>query len=321
VIIGFGLREVQNKRIFDYPDVRSDPVEVSAKNINPYLLDAPSVLIRTQHDPISDVPQMSFGNMPADGGKLLFSEAEARDFLALEPGAAPFMLPLLSAKEFLNGKTRYCLWLHHVEPKLLRSLPLIYDRVRQVREIREVSSRPHLADVPHLFAQITQTPTMPILLIPCHSSESRRYIPMGLFDKGCVSHNSCVVVKNAARYHFGILTSRMHMAWVQVVCGRLESRYRYSKDIVYNNFPWPENVTDTQRAQIESLAQGVLDARALYPDSSLADLYDPLAMPKELVDAHHALDRAVDRLYQRKAFASDAERVALLFKRYRALTA
>ncbi|CAN5533893.1 hypothetical protein BH23CHL5_BH23CHL5_19780 [soil metagenome] len=318
--MGFGVNPSGRRRIFDYLDIRGEPVEIAAKRINPYLVDAPNIVIRTRHDPLCDVPQMSFGNMPADGGKLLMTETEAAELLEAEPGAEPFVLPLISAKEFLHNKKRYCLWLKGIEPKVLRSLPITYSRVEEVRTIRQKSARPHLANTPALFAQVTQEPHLPFVLVPRHSSENRSYIPIGIFEAGNVAHDSCMVIKGATLYHFGALTSRMHMAWVRAVCGRLESRYRYSKDIVYNNFPWPIEPSDSQKHEIEQHAQAVFSARNLYPNNSLADLYDPLSMPIELTNAHQALDRAIDQLYRRKPFDSDEERLELLFKRYQALT-
>jgi hypothetical protein len=320
VIVGFGLHIPDNRRLFDYTDIRAEPVEISAANINPYLVDAPNILVRTRHEPLSDVPSMNFGNMPADGGHLLLTGQEADDLIAREPGAAPYVLPLISAREFLHSERRYCLWLKDIEPSVLRTLRLVYQRVQQVRSVRQSSARPWLANTPHLFAQMTQDPNSPFILVPRHSSENRDYIPLGMFGIGNVAHDSCMAIQNASLYHFGALTSNMHMTWVRAVCGRLESRYRYSKDIVYNNFPWPEGVTEAQRVEIERLAQAVLDTRAQFPSSSLADLYDPNTMPPALTKAHQALDRAVDRLYRTEPFPSDLERVEHLFSEYERLT-
>ena len=319
VIVGFGTKISGQRRIFDYPDIRGEPVEIVSKNINPYLVDAPNVTIRNRQQPLSEVPEMSFGNMPADGGKLLLTDKEAASLLAVEPGAAPFVLPLISAREFLNNRSRYCLWLKDIEPSTLRKLPHVYQRVQEVREIRLKSSRPQLAAVAAQFAQVTQEPSFSFVLVPAHSSEKRSYIPLGMFGPGNIAHNSCLAIKNGTPYIFAVLSSAMHMAWVRAICGRIKSDYRYSKDIVYNNFPWPCDVTDAQQQQIETLAQAVLDTRERYPDSSLADLYDPLTMPPDLTKAHQALDRAVARLYRKKPFGSDKERLELLFERYRAL--
>ena len=222
------------------------------------------------------------------------------------------MLPLIGAKEFLQGGGRYCLWLEDVEPTAIRRVPPVYDRVATNRALRLESSRPQLANVAAEFAQITQRPERAFLLVPAHSSESREYIPMGFFDAGNVAHNSCLVIPQATTYQFGILSSRMHMAWTKVVCGRLKSDYRCSKDIVYNNFVFP-NATAAQKAEIGALGDEVLAARAAHPTSTLATLYDPTLMPKDLRKAHTALDAAADRLYRKKAYADDVQRVGHLF--------
>lgn len=319
VIIGFSMIHPMEGRIFEYMDIRGEPNEISAKNINAYLINAPSIFIRTMQKPISDVPEMCFGNMPADGGQLLLSQSERDNLVSVEPRAERYILPLISAREFLHSIPRYCLWLIGVEPSELRSMPIVLERVAKLREIRLKSSRPQLADFASQFAQITQKPDAPFVLIPAHSSENRQYIPIALLQAGNVSHNSCLAIPYATTYHLGVLTSQMHMAWMRAVAGRLESRYRYSKDIVYNNFIWPE-VSEAQKAEIETLAQAVLDARAEFPNSTLADLYNPNTMPPILTRAHKALDRAVDRLYRKESFDSDAERVALLFEKYQKAT-
>lgn len=321
VIVGFALREKKDKRLFDYPDIRGEPVETAAQQINPYLVNAPNILIRNRSTPLCDVPKMMYGSKPTDGGNFILNDEERDEIISQEPQASAVIKPFISGQEFLNGGQRWVIWLVGVSPEILRSMPLIMQRVEAVREFRAESKAASTRSYPYhtLFRQVTQ-PESDYVLVPRVSSERREYIPMGFFNAESIVSDTCQSVPSATPYHFGILTSRMHMAWMRSVCGRLKSDYRYSKDIVYNNFPWPEDVTDALSAQVESLAQGVLDARALYPDSSLADLYDPLTMPKELTDAHRTLDRAVDRLYQRKPFASDADRVALLFAWYERLT-
>jgi hypothetical protein len=316
VVVGFSLiASKQQRRIYEYPDIKAEPNEVIAKHINAYLVDAPDVFVGSRQHPISEVPEMSFGNMPADGGLLLLNQFEKDELIAAEPGAARYILPMISAREFLHSIPRYCLWLVDISPLELKAMPSVLRRIAKLRELRLASSRPQLADIPTRFAQITQKPIAPFILIPAHSSENRQYIPIGMFDAGVVSHNSCLVIPNATLYHFGVLTSRMHMAWMRVVAGRLKSDYRYSKDIVYNNFIWPE-ATDEQKAETEKLAQAVLDARALFPDSSLADLYDPLMMPQQLAKAHKRLDQVIDRLYTRESLATDADRAKILFMSY-----
>jgi hypothetical protein len=261
---------------------------------------------------------MNFGNMPADGGEFLFTTEEKNDFLLKEPEAAVYFRKFISANEFINNKERWCLWLADIEPGHLRKLKHILQRINNVKKIRIISARPHLANIPHLFAQITQPMDKDFILIPRHSSENRKYIPIGFFTYDNIAADSCLIVPDANLYHFGILTSTMHMAWMRSVCGRLKSDYRYSKDIVYNNFPWP-SPTDKQSTVIEKTAQPVLDARALFPKSSLADLYSPLTMPPALVNAHQKLDKAVEAAYGR-TFDDDSQRVAYLFELYQKLS-
>lgn len=321
VIIGFSLKPARNPRIFDYPDIAGEPVEQVATNINPYLVDAANLLIRTRQVPLAVVPSMNFGSMPRDGGNLILSREEVDAILLENSGMEPWIRKYTGAKEFLNGYTRYCLWLVGIPPQVLRASPLVLERIERTRQFRLASkaeSTRRFAQTPGLFCQIAE-PGGPYLLIPRVSSERREYIPIGYMKPDTIGNDQVLMIRGATHFHFGILTSRMHMAWVRTVCGRLKSDYRYSKDIVYNNFPWPESVTDAQHAEIERLAQAVLDARAEFPDATLADLYDPLTMPPVLAKAHANLDRAVDRLYRKASFDSDAERVALLFERYQEL--
>ena len=328
VIIGFGLGEPKTARLFDYADPAGDAHEIKATRINPYLVDAPEVALPNRKTPICDVPEMAFGSMPNDGGHLLLADADKVDLLAAEPGAAAWVRPFLGSEEFINGVSRWCLWLKDVEPAQLRALPQVSARVERVRQNRLVSARQatkKLAESPRLFGEDRQ-PSAAYLLIPAHSSESRTYVPIGFMSPDVICGNANLTVPNATLYHFGILTSNMHMAWLRAVCGRLESRYRYSAGIVYNNFPWPSRHEDDAKteAAIEAAAQAVLDARAAHPGSTLADLYDPNAMPDDLRRAHKALDKAVDAAYQadggKKTWADDAERVGFLFQRYAALT-
>lgn len=321
VIVGFANYNINNKSIFEYEDVNGEPHEIKAKNINPYLLDTKDIFIDKKSNPICNVPEMNFGNMPADGGQFLFSRDEKEDFLIKEPDSKKYFKPFISANEFINNKERWCLWLENIEPNELKKLKFVLDRVNAVKKIREKSSRPQLAEKPNLFAQITQPKNLDYILIPRHSSENRKFIPIGFFNSKNIASDSCLIIPNGTLFHFGILTSTMHMAWVKTTCGRLESRFRYSKDIVYNNFPWPENPTDKQIKAIEEKAQAVLDARAAFPDSSLADLYDPLTMPPALVKAHNELDKAVDAAYSKQAFTSEAKRMEFLFELYEKYTA
>lgn len=314
--------DIERKTIYEYEDIRGEAHAVAAKNINPYLVDAPDVALPTRSKPICTVPTIAFGSMPNDGGHLLLSEAERTELIASEPAAAQWLRPFRGSDEFINNVPRWCLWLVDCPPQTLRSMPLVAERVAQVKRHRLASMREttrKLAATPSLFGEIRQ-PDRTYLLVPSVSSERRQFIPIGFMEGKTIASNLVFVVPNADSYHFGVLSSAMHNAWVRYTCGRLESRYRYSAAIVYNNFPWPESPSDKQRAGTEAAAQNVLDARAQFPDASLADLYDPLSMPPALVKAHQALDRAVDAAYGQKAFKTDAERVAFLFTLYQKYT-
>ena len=322
VIVGFGLSEAKIKRLFEYPDIKGDPIEITARNINPYLVDAPDVLIASKPNPLSNIPPMSWGNKPVDGGHLVLSDKEKSDLIAREPQAEKYIRRYVGGRELVQDRSRWCIWLYDVDPAGLRRMPGLLERIENVRRMRLESKKAqtrNAASTPSRFMEVRQ-PHAHYLALPEVSSERRAYIPMAIMPPTTICSNTIQFIAGASEYHFGILTSTMHMDWMRAVCGRLKSDYRYSSDIVYNNFPWPCDVTDEQKAEIERLAQAVLDARNLYPDSTLADLYDPLTMPPELTKAHHALDRAVDRLYRKKPFESDKERLELLFKRYQELT-
>lgn len=323
VIIGFADFDVPKKRLFTYADERGEPTEEVVSNISPYLVDARDVVIRSRSKSICSVQEMLFGNMPNDGGNFLFTDEEKVEFIKQEPLSKSYFKPFLSAHEFLHAENRWCLWLKDTSANELRAMPFVMERIKNVKLRREKSSRPgtrKLALTPALFGEIRQ-PDDAYILIPRHSSENRVYIPLGYEEPSKIVADSCMSVPNATLFHFGVLHSLMHMAWVRYVCGKLESRYRYSKDIVYNNYPWPESPTAAQTAAVEQAAQGVLDARAQFPKASLADLYDPLTMPPALLKAHHALDKAVDKCYRPQAFANDAKRVEFLFELYEQYTA
>ena len=322
VIVGFANYDTNNKSIFEYEDIKGEAHEIKAKNINPYLVDAKDLLINKSSNPICNVPKMSFGNMPLDGGHLLLSDDEKNEFILKEPKAEKYIKPLISAYEFLNGEKRWCIWLVGAEPSELKLLPNVLKRVEAVKKFRLDSVAPStqkFAATPTLFRDRNQPETY--ILIPSTTSENRKYIPLGFFGKDDIANNSCHTVPNGNLYHFGILMSSMHMAWVKSVCGRLESRFRYSKDIVYNNYPWPENPNEKKVKAIETAAQKVLDARLQFPNSSLADLYDPLTMPPALVKAHNELDKAVDLAYRPQPFTSEANRMVFLFELYEKYTA
>jgi hypothetical protein len=323
VIIGFGAFDAQDKRIYEYEGDGKTVLVSHPKNISPYLVEGNDRALQTRSTPVSDVAEMRFGSMPNDGGNLLFTDEERNRLLSEAPEARPLIRPLLSADEYLNGRDRWCLWLEGVSPQTIRGIPEVYRRVKEVRDYREASKREttvKLASQPGQFGENRQ-PTSKYVLIPRHSSETRKYIPMSYFTPRYIVSDSCLCLPDAKLYHFGVLSSAMHMAWVRQVCGRLESRYRYSVMLVYNNYPWPEKPTAKQRTAVETAAQNVIDTRKESPDSTLADLYDPLAMPAALVKAHDALDRAVDLCYRPQTFDSDRQRVEFLFALYEKLSA
>jgi hypothetical protein len=322
VIVGFANYDTLNKSIFEYEDIKGEAHEIKAKNINPYLVDAKNLLINKSSIPICNVPKMSFGNMPLDGGHLLLSNDEKNEFVLKEPKATKYIKPLISAYEFLNGEKRWCLWLENVDPNELKSMPEVLKRIDLVKKFRLGSVAPStqkFAATPTLFRDRNQPDTS--IVIPRVSSENRKYIPIGFFDKKSIVSDTCMSIPNGNLYHFGILMSAMHIAWVKSVCGRLKSDFRYSKDIVYNNYPWPESPTDKQIKAIEIASQKVLDARLEFPKSSLADLYAPLLMPPKLTKAHLELNKAVDLAYRLQSFNNEAIRIEFLFELYERYTA
>jgi hypothetical protein len=321
VIIGFGAFDTSSKRIYDYEQAN---VTISlARNISPYLLEGSDVVVVSRTGPVSQVPHCIYGNKPTDGGHLIVEEKDRAKFLAENPKARRYLRPLLCAEEYLHSIPRWCLWLVDASPNDIRAIPGIKQRVEAVRDFRLSSKKGPTrenANQPALFAEIRQ-PTSRYIVIPQHTSQTRKYIPFGYFDPKVIIHNSCSAIPDATLYHFGVLSSAMHMAWVRVVCGRIKSDFRYSTSLVYNNYPWPESPGVKQRAAVEAAAQAVLDARKNFPNATLADLYDPLAMPKDLVKAHAHLDRAVDLCYRPQPFDADRQRVEHLFALYEKLTA
>ena len=320
VIIGFGLHDRSDKTIFDYDTPQSEPHAIKVSNINPYLVEGGDVALQNRRQPICSVLPCGFGSMPNDGGHLLLTKQEMDALVAQEPGAAAWIRPFLGSEEFINGIGRWCVWLVGISPEQLRAMPAVLARVEAVRKQRGKSTRPTtrtLADTPTLFGEDRQ-PSHPYIGIPKTSSERRQFIPIGFLGPEAIASTELFTIEGGGLFHFGILQSTMHMAWVRAVCGRLESRYRYSAGIVYNNFPWPQP-SEPQRRTIESAAKAVLAARALYPSATLADLYDPLTMPPELTASHRKLDKAVDAGYGKTSFATEAERVAFLFRLYQQL--
>lgn len=322
VIIGFSTCGSKTKAIFTESD---NPIQAS--NISPYLIDAKAIWIESRKKSVSDVPEMLFGSMPNDGGNFILTRQEKDELIRKDPNAAKFIRLFLGADEFINKKERYCLWLADASPSEIRRNPDLLKRVENVRNLRLESKREatrKLADIPTLFGEIRQPKNGHYLLVPRVSSERRRYVPLGFLDFETIASDAVQIIPNATLYHFGVLTSNVHMAWMRVVCGRLKSDYRYSKDIVYNNFPWPVVSTgSTAEQKIERTAQAILDARAKYPDCSLADLYDEATMPPELRKAHKENDHAVMAAYGFKATIlssnNESQIVAELFKLYQTI--
>lgn len=315
-VIIVGLRNKSTKPKYLY----NNNIRREAKNINAYLLDVQDIYINSLNQPLSKFPPMNFGNMPADGGYLLFTDEEKASFIEKEPNSEKWFKELISAHEFLNGKKRYCLWLEDLDKEELNGLPNVKERVNKVYNERLNSSRPQLAEIPHLFAQITQPPNSDFILIPGHSSEGRDYIPLGFFSADYKSNNSCLIVATSQPWLFGILHSKMHMVWVDAVGGKLETRYRYSAKLCYNTFPFPD-ISEKQKLTINEYVFAILDERAKYPEKTMAWLYNPETMPKELKQAHQNLDRAIEEIYRMgNPFTSDAERLEHLFKRYDEMT-
>ena len=318
VIIGFSNFDINSKRLFEYEDIKGEPHETKAKNINPYLVEANDHFILSRRKPICDVPKILFGCKATDGGNLILSEKEKDSLVEEYPQTKKYIRRYVGSDDLINDRKRYCLWLVDANPSEIKQIPEIKDRIQKVAESRMASKKEATrkkANIPSIFAEIRETKT-DFLAIPLVSSENRNYIPIRFFDKTVVGNQNLQMIGNAGIYHFGILTSQMHMVWTEYTCGRLESRYSYSNTIVYNNYPWPENPTDKQKQAIEKAAQSVLDAREKFPDASLADLYDPLTMPAELVKAHRALDKAVDRAYRPQPFPNEAKRMEFLFDLY-----
>lgn len=325
VIVGFSCTPNNNKRKL-YTNERMQLVD----NINAYLLASDNIFIENIKKPLCNVPEMVKGSIPVDGGNLIIEAEDYEEFIKKEPNAKPFIKNLVGSEEFINNKDRYCLWLDKIKPAKIRHCPLILERISKVREMRLASSKEatrKFADYPMRFMEIRQ-PETDYLLIPRVSSENRKYIPIGYISKDVISTDANMILPNATLYHFGVLTSNVHMAWMRAVCGRLKSDYRYSNTIVYNNFPWC-SPTDEQKAKIEKTAQGILDARALYPDCSLADLYDELTMPPELRKAHQENDKAVMEAYGFRIkdeqtgkfrWLTESETVARLMHMYQELT-
>jgi hypothetical protein len=329
VIIGLTRRDRERptKRLFSYADIKGDPVESAHEALTAYLFDARNVgdrhlVVREQSGPLSDVPQLISGSQPIDDGNYIFDGAERAAFLAAEPAAEKFLRPYLGGQEFINGGDRWILALQDAAPQELRAMPHVAERMANVRRFRKMSQRKStlaIADNPAKY-NVEVVPDRPFLVVPKVSSERRDYVPIGYVEPPTLPSDLLFVLLDADLWHFGVLTSAMHMAWLRHIGGRLKSDYRYSIGLVYNTYPWPD-ATETQKERIRQLAQAVLDARAKFPGATLADLYDPDIMKPELRQAHRALDAAVDKLYRGAAFTGDRDRVEHLFGLYEKLSA
>lgn len=316
IIIGFTCNHTNTpKKIFE------NEVKYNVDHINPYLICAPDVVISSRSKPISNVISMVYGNKPTDDGNFILTEEEMRDVISREPNLRKYIKKYMGSVEYINGKTRYCLWLAEATPAEIRSSKILSEKVAAVRLFRQNSTAEptrQKADIPNQFFFISQ-PKNTYILVPRVSSQNRRYIPMGFLDASIIASDSCSIIPEGSLYEFGVLESNVHMAWMRAVAGRLKSDYRYSGSVVYNNFPWP-NPSEEQRAKIEQTAQAILDSRALYPDSSLADLYDELTMPPELRTAHQNNDRAVMAAYGMSVKdTTESSCVAELMRRYQEL--
>jgi hypothetical protein len=316
VIVGFSTAKRDGERV-----IYDGSGWSVARNINPYLVDTADVFIENRKTPLCDVPLMMTGNRPADGGHLIIEDADLAAFVDADPQSEKHIRRFMGSEEFIKNKRRWCLWLVGVSPSELKQMPEVMKRIIACQKDRENSpdaGRRKLAATPALFRERNMSDGE-FIVIPAVSSERRRYIPIGFLPPTVIVSNLVTFIPNTSVYHFGILTSNIHMAWMRTVCGRLKSDYRYSKDIVYNNFPWPD-ATDEQKEAIGHLAQAVLDTRGLFLDSSLSDLYDPVTMPPELLKAHQNLDRAVMKLYSFPVGkTTEADCVAALMGRYQAL--
>lgn len=316
VIVGFECSDtVHDKWIYDGESKKK------AKHINQYILDAESIIITPRTSPVCNVPKMASGGKPVEGGNLIFTDDEKNLFISKEPLSIKYFKHFMGSQDYIHGISRWCLWLIDASPNEIKSMPMVVKRIAAVKEFRLSSKKAatrKAAEYPNRFMEVKNT-SKNFIVIPEISSERRRYIPIGYLDDSTILSNGLRFIPDAGLYEFGVLESNVHMAWTRVVCGRLKSDFDYSVNIVYNNFPWP-SPTPEQKARIEQTAQGILDARAKYPDSSLADLYDPLTMPRDLYQAHIANNKAVMAAYGFGMDMTEPECVAALMKMYQQLT-
>ena len=321
--IGFANYDINDKIIYQYDTIKGEPQAIKVKNINPYLVEGRDTVLLSISQPVCMVPKMQSGSAARDGGFLILNDEEKRAIVKLTPASKKYFRRFISGDDFINNIIRWCIWLKSINPAEFRDIKEFQERFKAVKEFRERSTRGgtmKMAELPYLFAEERQ-PEKDFLVIPKVSSENRRYIPIAYLTKDYIVSDKTFVVPDTTPFHFGILTSKMHMAWTRATCGRMKSDYSYSNTIVYNNYPWPENPTDKQINAIEKAAQKVLDVRLEFPNSSLSDLYDPLTMPAALIKAHNELDKAVDIAYRPQAFTSEANRMVFLFELYEKYTA
>lgn len=323
VIIGFSQTEPKEKTLFEYDNNSDIPHEIKVKNINPYLIEGRNIFVGRRTKPICKVPEMMKGSSPTDGGFLLLDNDQKKELLIIRPEVKIFIKKYVGSFEFINNIQRWCLWLKDADASVLKSSPEILERIKSVKEFRlkseKVSTR-KWAEFPTLFIEERQ-PTKEYIIVPRVSSENRKYIPIGYLNKDVIVSDSAISLPDATLFHFGVLTSIMHMAWIKYTCGRLKSDYRYSNTIVYNNYPWPENPTEKQIKAIEEKAQNILNVRNEFPKSSLANLYDADDLYPKLIKAHNELDKVVDSAYRPQPFTTEAKRMEFLFELYEKYTA
>jgi hypothetical protein len=322
VIIGFANYDISAKYIYEYENINYEPHEIKAKNINPYLVDSDDIVILKRNNPLCDVPEINYGSMAIDEGILILSDEEKKEAVKNDEILKKFIRPFTGGDEFLNNFKRWCIWLYDVNPKEFSSSSFIYDKIKEVKKYRLKSNRlqtKKLADYPYLFGEIRQ-PDTNYILIPKVSSETRKYIPLGIIDKNVIASGSCLIIPIHSKYHFGVLSSIMHMSWMKYTCGRMKSDYQYSGTVVYNNFPWPLEPSKGKLKKVEEEVKNLLEIRKEFKDQSLADLYDPISMPKKLVDAHKHLDKAVDLCYRSQPFPTELSRLEFLFDLYKKYT-
>ena len=323
VIIGFAAFDTSDKLLFDYENIKGEPAERKVKNVNPYLVEGNDMMLQNRKKPVSNIQEVNYGSFALDDGNFTLSEEEKNELIKSDLLASKYIKLFIGGRELIRSEKRYCLWLVNANPEEIRKIVKIKERVEAVRIWRASSDRANtkkLASTPAIFAEIRQ-PKSDYLAFPTLSSENRTYIPIAFLDSDIIASNQLYILPNANNFLFGVLTSIMHMIWVKNIAGRFKSDYRYSASIVYNNYPFPQNVSEVNKKKVEEAAQVVLDTRLKYPSSSLADLYDPLSMPADLVKAHQVLDKAVDLCYRPQAFVNELTRIEYLFGLYEAYTA